>query len=144
LFAEIVAHLQTFSSSSQLVDIWPTETAPVLRRREHGVELVQLRWGFPPARPKGASESPKSKWKFTHAGEDWFCFAGRGDRCPTVPAAPLRCSPPSLGPTSRPSSIGRWSYWTAPTGSPGSISPVPKPKLLRPLRAGSVDVEQVR
>jgi hypothetical protein len=43
LFAEIVAHLQTFSSSSQLVDIWPTETAPVLRRREHGVELVQLR-----------------------------------------------------------------------------------------------------
>jgi putative SOS response-associated peptidase YedK len=37
-------------------DIWPTEseTAPVFRRREKGVELVQLRWGFPPARPKGA------------------------------------------------------------------------------------------
>ena len=35
-------------------DIWPTEPAPVFRRREHGVELVQLRWGFPPARPKGA------------------------------------------------------------------------------------------
>ena len=32
-------------------DIWPTETAPVIRRREDGVELVQLRWGFPPARP---------------------------------------------------------------------------------------------
>jgi hypothetical protein len=67
-----------------------------------------------------------------------------GDRCPTAPATPLRCSPPSLGPTSRPSTIGRWSYWTAPTGSPGSSSPVPKPKLLRPLPAGSVDVEQVR
>jgi putative SOS response-associated peptidase YedK len=86
-------------------DIWPTETAPVFRRREQGVELVQLRWGFPPARPKGApivnfrsegrrfpkgrclipashffeftgAKSPKSKWKFTRAGEDWFCFAG--------------------------------------------------------------------
>src|SRR6266513_2498249 len=86
-------------------DIWPTELAPVLRRRENGVEMVQLRWGFPPARPKGApvinfrsegrrfpkgrclipashffeftgTKSPKSKWKFTKAGEDWFCFAG--------------------------------------------------------------------
>ena len=86
-------------------DIWPTEPAPVFRRREEGVEMVQLRWGFPPARPKGApiinfrsegrrfpkgrclipashffeftgAKSPKSKWKFTKAGEEWFCFAG--------------------------------------------------------------------
>ncbi len=35
-------------------DIWPTEAAPVFRRQERGVELVQLRWGLPPARPKGA------------------------------------------------------------------------------------------
>jgi len=35
-------------------DIWPTETAPVFRRREEGVEMAPLRWGFPPARPKGA------------------------------------------------------------------------------------------
>ena len=34
-------------------DIWPTEIAPVFRRRGEGVELVQLRWGFPPARPRG-------------------------------------------------------------------------------------------
>jgi hypothetical protein len=27
-------------------DIWPTETAPVFRRREEGVELVQLGWLF--------------------------------------------------------------------------------------------------
>jgi putative SOS response-associated peptidase YedK len=32
-------------------NIWPTETAPVFRQRDQGVELVQLRWGFPPARP---------------------------------------------------------------------------------------------
>jgi putative SOS response-associated peptidase YedK len=36
-------------------DIWPTETTPVFRRREEGGELAQLRWYFPPARPKGAS-----------------------------------------------------------------------------------------
>jgi putative SOS response-associated peptidase YedK len=35
-------------------DIWPTDPASIIRRREDGVELVQLRWGFPPARPKGA------------------------------------------------------------------------------------------
>src|SRR6267154_3152603 len=35
-------------------DIWPTDPATVIRRRDDGVELVQLRWGFPPGRPKGA------------------------------------------------------------------------------------------
>jgi SOS response associated peptidase (SRAP) len=86
-------------------DIWPTDPAPVFRCREGGIEMVQLRWGFPPARPKGApvinfrsegrrfpkgrclipashffeftgTKSSKSKWKFTKVGEDWFCFAG--------------------------------------------------------------------
>ncbi len=28
------------------------------------------------------SKSPKSKWKFTKAGEDWFCFAGLWRRIP--------------------------------------------------------------
>ena len=35
-------------------DIWPTEPAPVIRRRDDGVELIQLRCGSPPGRPKGA------------------------------------------------------------------------------------------
>jgi hypothetical protein len=34
-------------------DIWPTDTAPVIRQTDEGVEFTQLRWGFPPARPKG-------------------------------------------------------------------------------------------
>ena len=86
-------------------DIWPTDTAPVIRQTEDGHEFIQLRWGFPPAKPKGppvinfrsekrrfpkgvasyrprissnspAAKSPKTKWKFTKTGEDWFCFAG--------------------------------------------------------------------
>jgi putative SOS response-associated peptidase YedK len=90
----------------QREDIWPTDNAPVLRRLEDGTnEFIELRWGFPPARPKGApvinfrsegrrfpvgrclipashffeftgKKSPKTKWKFTKVGENWFCFAG--------------------------------------------------------------------
>ncbi|TMJ79914.1 MAG: SOS response-associated peptidase, partial [Alphaproteobacteria bacterium] len=78
----------------------------MIRRLEDGTnDFADLRWGFPPARPKGApiinfrsegrrfpvgrclipashffeftgTKSPKQKWKFTKAGEDWFCFAG--------------------------------------------------------------------
>jgi putative SOS response-associated peptidase YedK len=87
-------------------DIWPTQRALVIRRLEEGTnEFSELRWGFPPARPKGppvinfrsegrrfpvgrclvpashffeftGTKSPKTKWKFTKIGEDWFCFAG--------------------------------------------------------------------
>src|SRR5205807_2285809 len=87
-------------------DIWPTDKAPVIRRLEDGTnQFSELRWGFPPARPKGApiinfrsesrrfpvgrclepashffeftgAKSPKTKWKFTKADEDSFCFAG--------------------------------------------------------------------
>jgi putative SOS response-associated peptidase YedK len=83
----------------------PTEIAPVLRRVDGGVELAQLKWGFAPGRPKAppvinfrsegrrfdkgrclvpashffeftGAKSPKTKWRFTKAGEPWFCFAG--------------------------------------------------------------------
>jgi putative SOS response-associated peptidase YedK len=86
-------------------DIWPTETAPIIRRHAEGVELAQLRWGFAPGRPKAGpvinfrsegrrfpngrclvpashffeftgTKPPKAKWKFTKTGEEWFCFAG--------------------------------------------------------------------
>ena len=75
------------------------------RQTDDGHEFAQLRWGFPPAKPKGppiinfrsekrrfpigrclvpashfyeftGKKSPKAKWKFTKTGEDWFCFAG--------------------------------------------------------------------
>ncbi len=92
-------------------DIWPTETAPIIRQTDDGNEFVQMRWGFPPPRPKApavinfrsegrrfpkgrclvpashffeftGTKSPKSKWKFTKAGEEWFLLAGHGVRRP--------------------------------------------------------------
>jgi putative SOS response-associated peptidase YedK len=86
-------------------DIWPTDVAPIIRPAQGGVEIAQLRWGFPAPRPKAppvinfrsegrrfergrclvpaswfyefrGAKAPKEKWKFTKAGEDWFCFAG--------------------------------------------------------------------
>jgi putative SOS response-associated peptidase YedK len=86
-------------------DIWPTDVAPIIRPTPGGVEIAQMRWGFPPPRPKASpvinfrsegrkfergrglvpaswfyefrgAKAPKEKWKFTKAGEDWFCFAG--------------------------------------------------------------------
>jgi putative SOS response-associated peptidase YedK len=86
-------------------DIWPTDVAPIVRRVDGGVEIAQLRWGFPPSRPNAppvinfrsegrkfdrgrclvpaswfyefrGAKAPNEKWKFTKTGEDWFCFAG--------------------------------------------------------------------
>src|SRR4029077_18115394 len=94
-------------------DIWPTETTPVFRRREDGVELVQLRWGIPPARPKrgpvinfcsegrrflkarcvspashfiesAGATPPKSKGKFPRRARTGSALRASGARCPTA------------------------------------------------------------
>lgn len=86
-------------------EIWPTELAPVIRPVADSVELVHLPWGLAPSNPKGrvvinmrsegrsftrdrclvpashyyeftGAKSPKTRWRFTKADEDWFCFAG--------------------------------------------------------------------
>jgi putative SOS response-associated peptidase YedK len=153
-------------------DIRPTDKAPILRKLDDGVELAELRWGFPgpPKRPpvinfrsegrhftKGrclvpashfyeftGSKYPKSKWKFTKAGEDWFCFAGlwrepEGDR----PAAftLLTTAPgPDVAPIHNRQMVildrQDWTAWL------DLIKP--EAELLKPLRAGSLNVEQVR
>ena len=86
-------------------EIWPTERAPVIRVGEAGPRMDMLTWGLPPSRPKApvvinmraegrrfergrclipashfyeftGAKSPKTRWRFTKTGEDWFCIAG--------------------------------------------------------------------
>ncbi len=86
-------------------EIWPSDTAPVIRPAEGGTALLQLAWGFAPARPGArvvinlrsegrafarrrclvpashyyeftGTKSPKTRWRFTRSGAAWFCFAG--------------------------------------------------------------------
>ncbi|HEX8232471.1 MAG TPA: SOS response-associated peptidase [Caulobacteraceae bacterium] len=83
----------------------PTDPAPIIRAREDGVELAQLKWGFRPPAPKRppvinfrsegrrfgsnrclipashfyeytGEKYPKTRWKLTLNGEPWLCFAG--------------------------------------------------------------------
>lgn len=155
-------------------DIWPTETAPVIRRQGEGVELVQLRWGFHPGRPKAApvinfrsegrrfadsrrclipashfyeftgTKSPKSKWKFTKAAEDWFCFAGlwrpaKGDTPDAFTILTTEPGPDVAPIHNRQVVILERSDWTAWLDLTRSQT-----ELLAALPAGSLHVEQVR
>ena len=153
-------------------DIWPTDTAPVIRQTDDGHEFIQLRWGFPPAKPKGppiinfrsekrrfpvgrclvpashfyeftGKKSPKTKWKFTKAGEDWFCFAGLWRPMPEGGAAftLLTTEPgPDVAPIHDRQMVilnrDDWASWLDLTR--------PEAELLKPLPAGSLTVVQVR
>ncbi len=155
-------------------DIWPTDTAPVIRQLKDGTnEFTQLRWGFPPGRPKAApvinfrsegrrfpkgrclvpashffeftgTKSPKSKWKFTKAGEEWFCFAGLWRPMPDGAGEAFTLLTTEPGPDVAPIHDRQmvifnrqdWSTWLDLTR--------PEAELLRPLPAGSLAVEQVR
>ena len=153
-------------------EIWPTDPAPVIRPTEGGVELVQLRWGLAPARPKApavinlrgegrnfakgrvlvpashffeftGAKSPKTRWRFTRTGEDWFCFAGligRGegpDGEPVEAFTLLTCPPgPDVAPyhDRQPVVLDRadWAAWL--DGS--------RPDLVKPSPPGSLTVVQ--
>ena len=155
-------------------DIWPTDRAPLIRRLPDGTnEFAELRWGFPPARPKGApvinfrsegrrfpagrclvpashffeftgTKSPKKKWKFTKAGEDWFCFAGLWRPMPDGSGEAFTILTTAPGPDVAPYHDRQvvildrsdWFAWL-------DLSR-PETELLRPLPAGSLLVQQVR
>jgi putative SOS response-associated peptidase YedK len=155
-------------------DIWPTDPAPVIRRLEDGTnEFAQLRWGYPPARPKGApiinfrseerrfpvgrclvpashfyeftgTGSPKTKWRFTRAGEDWFCFAGLWRPLPDRSSGAFTILTTAPGPDVAPIHDRQvvvldradWLAWLDVTR--------PEAELLKSLPAGSLVVEQVR
>jgi putative SOS response-associated peptidase YedK len=149
-------------------DIWPTDIAAVICQTDDGHDFTQLRWGFPPSKPKGApiinfrsenrrfpvgrclipashffeftgSKSPKTKWKFTKAGEDWFCFAGLWRPMPDGGAAftLLTTEPgPDVAPIHNRQMVvlerTDWSAWLDLTR--------PEAELLQPLPAGSLAV----
>ena len=155
-------------------DIWPTDRAPVIRRLEDGTNaFAELRWGFPPGRPKGApvinfrsegrrfpvgrclvpasyffeftgGKSPKTKWKFTRAGEDWFCFAGLWRPMPDGSGEAFTILTTEPGPDVAPIHNRQvvvldradWLAWLELTR--------PEAELLQPLPAGSLLVKQVR
>jgi len=155
-------------------DIWPTDPAPVIRHLEDGRnEFAVLRWGFPAAKPKGApiinfrsegrrfpvgrcvvpashffeftgKKTPKSKWKFTKVGEDWFCFAGLwrplptgdGDAFTLLTAAPGQDVAPIHDRQMIVLEREDWAAWLDLTK--------PEAALLRFLPAGASRVEQVR
>jgi putative SOS response-associated peptidase YedK len=134
---------------------------------------VKLRWGFPPAPPKGppvidyrsegrrfpkcrclipashffeytGTRSPKSKWKFTKAAEDWFCFAGLWRPMPDGSADDFTLLATEPGPDVAPIHNRQmvvldrpdWLAWLDLTRQ--------ESELLRPLPAGSLAVEQIR
>lgn len=152
-------------------DIRPTDRAPIIRATEDGAELVQLKWGFPPARPKGppvinmraegrrfahgrclvpashfyeftGTRYPKTKWRFTKAGEDWFCIAGiwRPVESGSAVFTMLTCAPgPDVAPIHNRQVVvldrSQWAAWLDPTQ--------PEQELLRPSPAGASNVEQI-
>jgi putative SOS response-associated peptidase YedK len=153
-------------------DIRPTDKAPIFRRHSEGIELAEVRWGFasPPKRPpvinfksegrrftKGrclvpashfyeftGTKYPKSKWKFTKAGEDWFCFAGLwreavGD---TPEAFTLLTTVP--GPDVAPIHNRQMVILERKDRTAWLDLTKPEAELLQPLAARSLNVEQVR
>jgi putative SOS response-associated peptidase YedK len=120
--------------------------APVINFRSEGRRFPKGRCLVPASHffEFTGSKSPKSKWKFTKPGEDWFCFAGLW----------------------RPTPGGAGDAFTLLTTEPGpDVAPIhnrqvvvleradwrawlcleqPEAELLCPLPVGSLAVEQVR
>jgi putative SOS response-associated peptidase YedK len=66
------------------------------------------------------AKSPKVKWKFKKADEDWFCFAGLWRPMPDGSGEAFTILTTEPGPDVAPIHIARSSCSTAPIGSPGS------------------------
>ena len=76
-------------------DIWPTDTAPVIRQLEDATtEFAQLRWGFTPPRPKGAPASARSTDPIP-PGHIRLCWLFCGHRESRSPACGFSLSCPS-------------------------------------------------
>ena len=151
-------------------DIRPTETAPVLRLVEGGTELAQLKWGFAPARPKAppvinfrsegrrfsrgrclvpatafyeftGTRYPKQKWRFTKAGEDWFCIAGLWRAASDGWAESFTLLTVAPGPDVAPYHDRQIAVLDRTDWEPWLLAEAGEGELLRPLPAGALAVE---
>lgn len=155
-------------------DIWPSETAPVIRRSSEGVELAQMRWGFDPSNPKGrlvinfrsdgrrftnsrrclvpashfyefkGRKAPKEKWKFTLGGESWFCFAGLWSEATMVAPESFTLLTTEPGPDVAPIHSRQMVVLRPNQWKSWLDLTQPEHELLAPLPAGSLEVERVR
>jgi putative SOS response-associated peptidase YedK len=138
-----------------------------------GLELVKMRWGFRPPHAKAGpiinyrsegrrfgpgrclapaswffeytgTKSPKSRWKFTRTGADWFCIAalwraGDGMWPDSFTLLTLTPGPDVARLHQRQIAIlepDQWGAWVDPR--------VPAESLLGPSPEGSLTAEQVR
>ena len=137
-----------------------------------GLELVELKWGFAPGRPKAGpvinfrSEGrefprgrclipasyffeftgeryPKTKWRFAKAGEDWFCIAGLWRATPDVGEAYAMLTT-EPGPDVAPYHSRQIVVLERCDWARWLDPAVPAGQVLRPLPAGSLQAEQVR
>lgn len=152
-------------------DIWPTDIAPIIRAGKDGAELVQLKWGFPPGRPKGppvinmrsekrrfahgrclvpashfyeftGKRSPKDKWRFRKTDEDWFCIAGIWR--PTDEGGRFTMLTVDPGPDVAPIHNRQVVVLDREQWSAWLDPKYPEKDLLRPSPEGTLSVEQVR
>ncbi|MDT7952872.1 MAG: SOS response-associated peptidase family protein [Acetobacteraceae bacterium] len=90
------------------------------------------------------TKAPKSQWRFTKAGEDWFCFAGlwrpATEGVPEAFTLPTTAPGPDVAPIHNRQMVvlerADWLAWLELSRS--------ESELLKPLPAGSLLVEQVR
>jgi putative SOS response-associated peptidase YedK len=119
--------------------------APIINFRSEGRRFPKGRCLVPATHffEFTGKRSPKSKWKFTKAGEEWFCFAGLwrpmpegGDAFTLLTTEPG----PDVAPIHNRQMVvlerSSWQAWLDPAHSEAD--------LLVPLPAGSLAAEQVR
>lgn len=150
-----------------------TDPNAIVRRGEEGAELVVRRWSWPGAggkpvynfrsegrefssgrclivadgfyeftKPADPKQKRKDKWLFTKRGEPWFCIAGLWRNAPEVGEAFTMlttepCADVAPYHHRQIAVLNRddWARWLDPA--------VPAREVLKPLPAGSLDVERV-
>jgi putative SOS response-associated peptidase YedK len=90
------------------------------------------------------TKSPKSKWRFTRAREDWFCFAGLWRPMPDGAGEAFTLLTTEPGPDVAPIHDRQMVVLDRPDWLAWLDLIRPESELLRPLPAGSLAVEQVR